>query len=112
MLKQLRKLFEGNGASELQNPPPVAPTQREATLFISKAMRLVPYRDRLTLAVEPFSQKLQTPPTKTEEDLENDVIPPTIREQMKAILGVKADQNNICDDYLELDLQRKEEIAS
>ena len=31
---------------------------------------------------------------------------------MIAILGGKGDQNNICDDYLELDWQRKDEIVS
>ena len=51
VLKQLRKLFEGNGACEFANLPPVAPNQTEATIFISKAMRLVPYRDRLDLSV-------------------------------------------------------------
>ena len=51
MFQQLRKLFEGNGASEHPSLPPVAPNQTEATIFISKAMRLVPYRDRLDLSL-------------------------------------------------------------
>ena len=64
VLKQLRKLFEGNGASEFQTPPPIAPNQTEATIFISKAMRLVPYKDELILPQTSLNVDFSAPRNK------------------------------------------------
>ena len=110
-MKQLRKLFEGNGACEFAAQPPVAPSQTGATIFISKAMRLVPHRDRLDLAAAKQAAMAATASADQERD---DVLadePASLRDQLFALLGQKSEAQLLCDDFLAMDA-REEEVKA
>ena len=68
----------------------MAPNQTEATIFISKAMRLVPYRDRLDLSLlQKRTSASQSPVQMDQADDEQAEAVVSLRDQLSSILGHK-----------------------